>query len=371
VLATRLIARDRELTQLQLRLDAARRGTGALHFIAGEAGIGKSRLARAALAHAHDLSMTVLWGRAVPTASPVPYRPLAEALCGFIRAAGVPDDPELVPFRAALARLIPEWRVAENAPVEDSVVILGEAVLRFVRVIARTHGCLLVLEDLHWADPETLTVVEYFADNIRTESVCCLATLRDDEPTPAVELMHLLTARRVAGHMQLARLDERAVAEMVGSCLDAANPPDEVLGLAARADGVPFLVEELLASTAASGALVHDDGHWVLAPSVTPVVPITFADSVHRRVDMLGPDARAVLAAAATLGRRFDWPLLSSMTDLSEDRVLSALHAAVDAHLVSVDAADGALLFRHALTRDAVLGQLLPPERTRLARRAR
>jgi DNA-binding CsgD family transcriptional regulator len=371
VLATHLVARESELAQLHGILDAARRGGGALHFIVGEAGIGKSRLARAAVSHADAESMTVLWGRAVPSTSPVPYRPLAEALCAFVRRSGLPDDPELAPFHAALGRLVPEWRVAENAPVEDSVVILGEAVLRFVRVIARTHGCLLVLEDLHWADPETLTVLEYFADNIRTESACCVATLRDDESTPALQLMHSLTARRAAGHIQLARLGEGAVAEMVASCLDVAILPDEVLALAGRADGVPFLVEELLASTAASGALVREHGQWVLSPSVTPVVPITFADSVHRRVDMLGPDARAVLVAAATLGRRFDWRLLSSMTDMSEDRVLSALHAAVDAHLVSVDAPDGALLFRHALTRDAVLGLLLPPERTEVARRAR
>jgi DNA-binding CsgD family transcriptional regulator len=369
VLASRLVARGRELTAVRETLDASRAGNGRFAFIVGEPGIGKTRLAQAAAAEAGERRMNVLRGRAVPSASPVAFRALSEALCSLVRTEGLPAEPELVPFQPALGRLVPEWRDAAGAHVDDSVVMLAEAVLRVLRVAAEPGGCLLVLEDLHWADPETLTVVEYLADNVLAEPVCCLGTLRDDEPSAALDLARSLTARRVAIAFELPRLDQDAVAEMISSCLSVSTVPDDVLALAARADGVPFLVEELLASTAASGALVHHDGSWNLAQSVEPVVPITFADSVRRRLDIVGQDTRTVLLAAAALGRSFDWKLLPAITSLPEATVLEALRAGVDAHLVASDAQDDEFHFRHALTRDAVLGQLLPPERSLLSSR--
>jgi DNA-binding CsgD family transcriptional regulator len=369
VLATRIVARGHEKEVLRRALDAARDGHGGVVFVVGEAGIGKSRLAAGAAGDAHGAGMVVLRGRAVPSPTPVPFRPLAEACCAYVREVGLPHVPELAPFEPTLGRLVPEWRAADT-PLDDSVVMLAEAMLRFLRVVAGAPGCLLVLEDLHWADPETLTVVEYFADNVVAERVCVLGTLRDDEPTPAVALARSLDARRTATSLPLARLDDAAVEEMVASCLNVAAVPRDVLGLAARAEGVPFLVEEVLAATAASGGLINEGGRWSLATTVAPVVPITFADSVRRRVDLLGTDARAVLLAAATLGRRFDWTLLPAITALPETTVLAALHAAVDAHLVAADVQDAEFRFRHALTRDAVLAQLLPPERAALSRRA-
>jgi DNA-binding CsgD family transcriptional regulator/tetratricopeptide (TPR) repeat protein len=157
---------------------------------------------------------------------------------------------------------------------------------------------------------------------------------------------------------------------MVRSCLEAVHVPEPVLSIAARADGVPFLVEELLAVAVATGALVDEGEAWALSTSVESIVPLTFADSVRRRLATLGEEVRTVLVAAAVVGRRFDWDLLPEITALDERAILAALHAAVDAQLVSVDADGAAFRFRHALSRDAVLAELLPPERAALSRRA-
>jgi DNA-binding CsgD family transcriptional regulator len=156
---------------------------------------------------------------------------------------------------------------------------------------------------------------------------------------------------------------------MVTNCLDTATAPREVVAFASRAEGIPFLVEELLAGTASTGALVHDGHSWTLSESVDPVVPLTFADSVRRRLAPLGEEARAALQAAAVLGRRFDWPLLSFITGLGDEAVLRALHAAVDAQIVVSEAGEE-FRFRHALTRDAVLAELLPRQRAALSSRA-
>jgi DNA-binding CsgD family transcriptional regulator len=370
VLAARVVGRDREREELRAALAAAADRRGGVGFLVGEAGIGKSRLAQLTAAEAERQGMAVLRGRAVRTATPVAYRPLAEALCSAVRVGGVPDAPALAPFRATLGRLIPEWHVEGHGGVDDSVVALAEAVLRFLRAVAGRRGCLAVLEDLHWADPETLIILEYLADNLTAEAVLCLGTLRGEEHSPVLELARALEARRACTLIELSRLDETDVADMVRSCLDAVRVPEPILHLAARADGVPFLVEELLAVAVASGALVDEGDSWALSTSVEPVVPLTFADSMRRRLATLGDRVRAVLLAAAVLGRRFDWDLLPAITQLDDGAVLAALHAAVDAQIVSVDADGAAFRFRHALSRDAVLAELLPPERRELSRRA-
>jgi predicted ATPase len=358
------------LAALDEALATAAVGGGGVVFLLGEAGIGKSRLAQVMAAEAEGRGLALLRGRGVNAVTPVPYRPFAEALCAAVRAGAGRDAPGLSPFRAILGRLVPEWRVEGRSRLDDSVVALAEAVLRFLRAVAADRGCVLVLEDLHWADPETLAIVEYLADNLTSERVLCLGTLRTAERTPGRDLARALGARRVATILELSRLDEGEVADMVRSCLNTAAVPDEVLGLAARADGVPFLVEELLAVAVASGALVDDGGSWALSVVVEPVMPLTFADSMRRRLEGLGAEPRAVLLAAAVLGRRFDWELLPAMTGLEERVVLAGLHAAVDAQIVSVEAGGPAFRFRHALSRDAVLTELLPPERSVLSGRA-
>ncbi|MBW3575407.1 MAG: AAA family ATPase [Actinobacteria bacterium] len=369
-LAARVVGRDPELGALRAALAAARERQGRVSFLVGEAGIGKSRLARLTAAHAERSGMAVLTGRAVRTATPVAYRPLAEALYSIVRVGGVPDAPALAHFRATLGRLIPEWHVGGEARVDDSVVALAEAVLRFLRAAAGDRGCLVVLEDLHWADPETLTILEYLADNLASERVLCVGTVRTEERPPALDLARALRARRATELIELSSLDDADVAEMVRSCLDAVRVPEPILRLAARAEGVPFLVEELLAVAVASGTLV-DEGHaWVVSSWAEPVVPLTFADSVRRRLATLGHEVRAVLVAAAVLGRRFEWDLLPAITGLDERAVLGALHAAVDTQIVAVEANGAAFRFRHALSRDAVLAELLPPERGALSRRA-
>lgn len=370
MLASRVVGREVEIAALHDAFEGATGGQGSVLFVVGEPGIGKSRLAQVVAAHAAGRGVPVLRGRAVSSPAPVPYRALAEALCGAVRSGVVSDDaPGLTPFRPILGRLVPEWR-GDEPRVVDSVMALAEAVLRLLRVAAGHRGCLVVLEDLHWADPETLRIVEYVADNLVFERVLCLVTVRDEQPSAGLELARAVHARRVSRVFELSRLGRQEVAEMVGSCLAADTLPQEVLELAARADGVPFLVEELLAAAVTSGALVADGETWARSNRVEPIVPLTFSDSMRRRLTALGEPTRAVLLAAAVLGRRFDWSLLPAIAGLSEEEVLTALHAAVDAQIVSVDPGEGTFRFRHALSRDAVMAELLPPERARLSQRA-
>jgi DNA-binding CsgD family transcriptional regulator len=342
-----LIGRDAETARLWSAFAAAQGGAGGVMFLTGEAGIGKSRLASELAAEARACGAAVLAGRAVPTSASIPYRPLTEALLQALRGRAFPDDPGLTPWLPALRAVIPtiggpggDGRGDHAAPVR------GEAVLQLLRRFAGSAGLLLVLEDLHWADPDTLAVVEYLSDNLSAEAVLCVATCRGETASAGAELVARLTGRRAAQHLALGRLTAGQVAAMVRACLPSA--PDEVIARVQRAaDGIPFLVEESLAA---------------------PGVPRSFADGVRSRLAALNDDERLVLHTAALLGRQFDWRLLPAATELDAGLVAGALERGVGVQLLAVDA--DVFLFRHMLTREAVAAELLPPRRVTLAARA-
>ena len=358
---------------MRAALAAARAGRGGAVFLTGEAGIGKSRLVRETVRAAGERGLTVLAGRAVAGGVPTPFRPFAEALTSAGRAGRLPVSEELDPFRPVLGRLLPEWRTPQGTAGEESLVFLGEAVLRLLRALAPQGCCVLVLEDLHWADRETLALLEYLADNLSAERVLCVGTLRAEGPdvagTQAAGLVSALAARGSAAVLPLGRLDPAAMAAMTRACLDAADLPDAVHAFVAeRAEGIPFLVEEILAGLVGEGALTEQDGRWRAADLLAPAVPATFADAVRRRLDAVDADSRHVIGAAAVLGRRFDWALLGPVTGLADAAVVEALRDGVGLQLIVAE--QESFRFRHALTHEAVLAGLLPPERALLAGRA-
>ena len=155
----------------------------------------------------------------------------------------------------------------------------------------------------------------------------------------------------------------------MAACLGVDRAPGAVVdAIAVNSEGNPFLIEELLAGLVASDAVRFEDGEWRATGRLLPAVPFDFAESVRRRVEALSSDGRAVLRAAVLLGRRFDWDLLPGLADVDGRTVVDALRVAVAEQLVEADGE--AFRFRHALTREAVLGELLPHERRALAQRA-
>ncbi|MDG4825879.1 AAA family ATPase [Asanoa sp. WMMD1127] len=370
VLCPVLVGRDAEVDVLHAGLRAAADGHGGAFFVMGEPGVGKSRLAREAARLARSSGLTVLSGRSVAGGVPPALRPLAEAVLGALRGRGEIDAGDLHGFRPVLGRLVPQWLPADPAPETASPVLLGEGLLRLIRALGGGgRGCLLVLEDLHWADAESLAVLEYLADNVADERTVCLGTLRPESAGAGRELVDRLVDRRAATVIELGGLPAAAVAELARTALAAAALPAEVTEfLVERADGLPFLVEELLAGLVGAGVLVERDGCWVMTGRPGGGPPRSFADGVRRRVAGLATPAGEVLRAAAVLGREVDWSLLPALTGRPAAEVAALLRPAVAAQLVTADG--GAFRFRHALTRDAVLADLLPPERATLAAQA-
>jgi DNA-binding CsgD family transcriptional regulator len=370
-----LIGRQAELASALRLVDAAARGRGGGVLVTGEAGVGKSRLVDEMRARAVDAGMTVLVGRSVADGGT--YRAVTEALAKLLRGRPRLDDPALLPYRAALRRLLPVLDGDPLPTAPDPTVMLGEGVL----ALLAGRSTLLVLEDLHWADPDTVDLVRYLAGALVDAPVLLVATARDDLAQPGIT--------RLAAEvpiLALHRLDADGVAALAAACRGAPLPPAELDELVARADGLPLLVEELLAVGSTR-------------------VPPSLASLVAGRLAALPPSARRVVLAAAVLGEP-DWQLLAAITasptggsgsdagsaagetapgetvavgaapelavhnevEGDEAAVIDALRAGVEVGLLVV--ADGRLRFRHALTRDAALATLLPPERAALAARA-
>ncbi|HKR71023.1 MAG TPA: AAA family ATPase [Streptosporangiaceae bacterium] len=356
-----LIGREAELGVLSAALDQTST-SGGLVVLAGEAGVGKSRISRELASLATTRGYTVVCGRAVQASSPVPLRPFIEALIAVARTTAMEDLPALAEYRHALASIVPDWGDHGESAAELSPLILGEAVLRLLSDLGG-KGTVLILEDLHFADPESVAIVEYLADHLAGERVLCLATLRDTEPSLAQDMVRAVHARRSATVIDIPRLNPAEVEQMAVACLGQPSFPSRMIRrLLADSEGLPFAVEEILADAVSSGELVRGHGGWQVNESVTTGVPTSIAESVRRRLTELGPQVSDVVSAAAVLGRQFDWSLLPAIVRADESDVLKALGQACDAQLIEPHVPRQALFrFRHSLTRDAIMSDLLQP----------
>ncbi len=338
-----LVGRSAEVELLASALATARDGTGAVVFIVGEVGIGKSRLVQEVVSQARATGARVFAGRAVPGSAGAAFRPLTEALLPAV--ADSPVHPSLDQWRPALGAILPTLEPGPN--VDVTTPVRGEAVVRLLRSVSPPAGGVLVLEDLHWADHATVAVVEHLVDHLAAAPVLCVVTVRSEEPrSPALDLVERVAARRSAAVLRLERLNEAQVAAMVHSCTGGTDA-EAVRRVVSMADGVPFLVEEML---------------------VTPGLPRSFADGVRARVGELTDAHRRVLQVASAFGRHFDWRLLAPAAGVDPDVVVEALERGVDAQLLAVEG-DG-FRFRHSLTAEAVFRSVSPPRRQALARAA-
>jgi DNA-binding CsgD family transcriptional regulator/tetratricopeptide (TPR) repeat protein len=344
VLCPIIVGRERELDALQRAWQAA----GQVLLVRGSAGIGKSRLVRELALWAQAAGGVVLAGRCSPIAADVPLRPVRESLLGAART-GLRPSSELTPFLPALGSLVPEWVESRDAGVDSSSIVLAEGVLRLLSEWSREDApTLLVIDDAQWSDLETLQVVEYLADNLAGHPVLVVVTLRGGEPGPSNELIDALLARRIIRPIDLSPLDPTQSEAMVRECLSAMDPASTLVdAVVTRSDGVPFFIEELLAT-----ALGDTRSERVVPPSIRTALEARLASLPEATVEFL--------RFAAVLGRQFDWHVVAAAVQCPPQDAIDRLRQAARAQLI--DAEGGAFRFRHALTVDAVESSFLPEE---------
>jgi DNA-binding CsgD family transcriptional regulator/tetratricopeptide (TPR) repeat protein len=341
-----LVGRTAELASLDDALQTSAGGSPAVVLIAGEAGIGKSRLAAEAATRALANGWQLLSGGCLDLAEgSVPYLPLVDAL------HDLPPD--------ALPPLLMHWvrGEAEESPLTEGVARgrIYAAYLDVLRSASVTSPLALIVEDVHWADRGTRDLLSYLVRALTTPAtqarVLILLTYRSDEfrrGSPVRRWLGDLARRPLVSRVDVTPLDRAQVARQLAALGTFDSRAAQEIFL--RSEGNPFYVEEL-ATLWASGQ---------------PAVPEIVRDAAEVRLASLPNTDRDVIRMLATLGRPASFDLIHSLTDRSSSELVEMLRRAVDAGLLTVDPQTALYRFRHALLAEAVAVDFLPGERTAL-----
>ncbi len=368
-----IVGRDAELARGAALLSAAGEGDGALFLIAGDAGIGKSRFARAMIETAVWRGFHVLVGNCQEHDSDFPYAPFLDAFRQVLHRSGSDDLTALLRTEGgALIRLIPELGNAATKtttlPPEHEKRRIFEAFVHLFLRYAQDRPLLMVIEDAHWADATSLELLQLLARRLRTSRTLIVVTARSDEPGGALDhWLGALQRGRLVTEQRLAPLGERDVAKMIAATVDTPLAMPVVAAINSRAEGNPFFIEELLHALVEETA-PGEAGGEKSASVAAGYIPTAVAETVTQRLDALDARARDVAAVAAVIGRHFSFDLLRTLTDLDEIALTDILRRLIAAQLMIEQRIHDERLFafRHALTRDAIYARLLGPELRRL-----
>jgi len=376
-----LVGREAESAVLRRHLNQVRRGEGSVVLIGGTAGVGKTRIARELGVEAAQAGIPTLVGHCYDREDPVPFVPFVEILEAALERA-----PNHESFRALLgadaaeiSRLLPQLRrlfsdipaVMDLAPAQSQRMLFN-AVGELLTRMAAGKPLLLLLEDLHWADQGTLSLLNHLARWVHKIPVLIAGNYRDNELDSNGSLAHTLEELIRLGlveQVSLRGLPENAVAEMIRS-LGESEPSPALVGLLHKTtDGNPFFVGELFRHLAERGRLSDfDDQVRAELRSDQLVLPQSLRLVIGRRVNRVSDETRSVLAAAAVVGRSFPFALLQAATRTDPDALLDRVEEAEKAGLISSELVhhDAQFKFAHELIRRVVLDELSAVRRQRL-----
>jgi class 3 adenylate cyclase/tetratricopeptide (TPR) repeat protein len=374
------VGRDDELERLGQLWKEAMAGELRVALLAGEPGVGKTRLAAELAMRVRDDGATVLAGRCDEDLG-VPYQPFVEALRHFVDHAPLVSG-RLGRYGGELARLVPE--LSERVPglpvplrsdPETERYRLFDAVAAWLAVASAEEPLLLVLDDLQWAAKPTLLLLRHVV-RAGGGRVLVLGTYRDTELThdhPLVELVADLRRQRPGERLSLSGLDDLGVRAFVEQAAGATLDDD---GLAvARAiyeetEGNPFFVREVLRHLAETGGVERRQGAWTTRlPAEQLAIPEGVRDVVGRRLSRLSDEANQALRIAAVVGPEFELGVVRAAGDLDEEALLAAVEEAAVARLVTEVSATR-FRFAHALVRATLYESLTAARQVTLHRRA-
>ncbi|MCU1550384.1 MAG: Fimbriae protein [Glaciihabitans sp.] len=339
-ISSALVGRDEQLALALRRWESALKGAGHLLLLAGEAGIGKTRLLAEIANHVGE-GARVVTAAAFPRDGDTAGGVLLN-LSDELRRGGDAD------MARALRDRILNSGPSQGDPTHRRRVLVGDLADLVARLITEVPTLFLV-EDLHWADELSLDVFERLPEALRAASSMVVMTYRSDELYPQTVLRQWrarLLERRLAEEVRLTRLDLDDTARMSEGITGVVAAATWIESLHGRSDGIPLHVEELIAGGSQNG------------------VPETVAEAVVTRAGLLSAETRSVVAVAAVIGRSFDIDLLASITSSSPASIDAALRELMARHFIRARSDGSNFDFRHTLIREAIYDDI-PPNRKR------
>jgi predicted ATPase/KaiC/GvpD/RAD55 family RecA-like ATPase len=368
---TQLIDRADEMRLLREAVDRAVHNQGGVAFLYGEAGIGKTRLARELAAYARLLGMRVLSGRC-----PALFR--MDGVPPFILWKEVVKDyletctPEQLykvigDYPIEVSKLVPELKqmlrsMPESFPLspENSRDRLFEAVSQFITNISRETPLLVILDDLQWTDESSLLLLHYLARAAFKESLLLLGAYRDtdvDEKHPLIPVLAELNRERLLQSVQLKRMSFDDVSEMIKRILEQDDIPREFCELIyERTRGNPFFVEEVIKSLKEEGVIYREDDKWKIKEVSKIEFPETVKSVIKKRVSRLDDECQSILTLASFVGNDFTFEALCGVTGIEEDKLLELMERLLKTGLVKerVIRGEDVYCFADVIVRDVV-----------------
>jgi class 3 adenylate cyclase/tetratricopeptide (TPR) repeat protein len=378
------VGRDDQLERLGQVWKEAAAGEGRITFLAGEPGVGKTRLAAELAARVYEDGATVLVGRCDEDLG-VPYQPFVEALRQFVdhTPAGALVD-RLGRYAGELGRLIPELPTqvpglppAVQSDPETERYRLFDAVAAWLGAVSADEPVLLVLDDLQWAAKPTLLLLRHVISSTDPRRLLVLATYRDTElghDHPLGDLLADLRRQRAVERLSLLGLDSAGVAAYLEQAAGHALDDDDLVlarAIHEETEGNPFFVREVLRHLTETGAVTEQAGRWGVRGAIEDVgIPEGVREVVGRRLSRLSPGANRLLEAGAVAGLEFEMRILQAVEGLADDELVASFEEATESRLLTeVVGSDAHFRFAHALVRDTLYNGLSAPRRVTLHRR--
>ena len=379
---TPLTGRSREFDLVRERWEQARDGMGQIVVLSGEAGIGKSRLIHSLKTHIADEAKHEFEGRCAIDQQGTALYPIA-ALLQEIFQWRETDAPGIKRAKLEDALRRAQLRVEESAPLVAAFVSLPlpdgaysplqmepeqqkqrffAIVAELLRAMAAERPALVIVEDVHWADPSTLDLVDMLMAQTPTIPMLLIMTCRSEFQLP-------WTMRSSLTYLTLTRLSREHIASMVAHLTGGKEVPDELLDhLIRQTDGVPLFIEELTKTVLESEVLVETDEGYTLSQPISALsIPMTLHDALMARLDRLGA-AKAIAQLGAVIGREFPYDLLEMTSQQDATALQSGLAALVESELLYQQGLPplSTYQFKHALIQDAAYQSLLRRTRRQL-----
>ena len=379
---TPYVGRSEERALLRQAVSRAIAGGGGVALIAGEAGLGKTRLVDEIAAEAKASGMFVVRGHCHDMEGSLPYVPFVEAIeYGLTVATQDAFRSAMGDAGPEIARFVPKVRVAYPdlppplaLPSDQARHYMFECVCDFFARAASIQPMLVVLEDLHWADESTTQLLESVARHVGRAPLLVIGTYRDVDLHPGHPFMrgieHLSRLQTVS-RTTLKRLNAIEVAAMLRA-LSGQQPPEPLVQLIFdETEGVPFFVEEIYRHLSEERRLTDAAGKWLPQVAIGEVeVPETVRLVLGRRIDRIGETAQRILTTAACIGRTFTFEFLMAIAEEKEDDLLDALDEAERARLVVAhEGRQPRFVFAHEQIRQTLFGRMSFVRRQRLHRR--
>jgi len=370
------LGREREKQELRAAIDETMTRRGRFVLLAGEAGIGKTRLASEIEAYAGLRGAQVLWGRCYEGAGAPAYWPWVQVIRGYVHD----HDPDVLlsdlgSGASEIAQIVSELRdripdIPEPQPLdpEQARFRLFDSVTTFLTNAASRQPLAIFLEDLQLADKPSLMLLSFLARELASARIFLLCTYREEElerDQSLKELVGSLSHERGYSHMRLRGLSDRQVNAMLEGVLRQPLERRAEVALARavhrESEGNPYFIEEIVRHLIDTGVLYQRDGRWVTDAREGEElgIPRGIREAVGQRLSRLSEPARELLAKAAVIGREFDLPTLTRVSGLEADVVVERLQEGIDGAIVSAAASQpGRYAFSHAAMRDALYEDL-------------